>query len=506
MSLPPTSIPAGKPSPRIDGSIRRGGTVTVVGQLAKTLVQLASLVTLSRLLSPHDFGLIALMTVFVMLGELLRDFGLTQAAMQAKDLSPAQASNLFWTNMAVGVVLALALTSAAPILSSAFNESALRDIAPFIALSLVLNAAQAQYQVQLARSFRFVALTTTDLAAQVLAFGFALTAALLGAGHWALVIQILVALGSLLTLRALASGWVPSRPTKGAGMRELYRYGLDVGLAQLVAYGAYNTDSYIIGFRYGATPLGVYSRAFQLLMVPFNQLLGPLTNVVLPVLSRERHATGQFSAALLRIQASLGGYLIALFAVIAGLSAPIVEVALGSEWTRSGDVLRILSLGGAVQVLSYIAYWAFLVTGRTRQLFWQNVVTKVLLGGCVAVGASSGFGIEGVAAGYSVGLAISWPISLVWLARSKSLPGMKFGLSGVRLLAAGGATGMVSNVSFEIIRTQLGGPTLASTAAAAGCGVLTFVLLATAARDTREPLMSASRLLRKNRVTQKLVG
>ncbi|GCD90659.1 lipopolysaccharide biosynthesis protein [Nocardioides sp. LS1] len=476
------------PKPRGASSIRRGGLVTVCGQLAKTVIQFLSLITLSRILSPRDFGLVALLTVFVMLGELLRDFGLTQAAMQARSLTRAQASNLFWTNLGVGAVLAGILASAAPLLASTLDEQALAKIAPFIALSLLLNAAQSQFQVQLARSFRFMALTLTDVAAQTAGFASALTAALLGAGYWALVVQILVALSVLLALRAAASGWTPLLPTRGAGMRELYRYGIDVGFAQLVAYGAYNTDSYIIGFRYGATALGVYSRAFTLLMVPFNQLLGPLTNVVLPVLSRERHGSGEFTPTLLRIQYVLGGALIGLFSIVVGLAQPIVELALGSEWAQSAIFLRILSVGGAFQVLSYVAYWAFLVAGQTRHLFWQNVLTKAVLAACVITGASMGHGIVGVASGYAIGLAVSWPISLIWLTRTNSLSGYEFGSSGVYLLGCGALIALACAGTFDILRHHWSLPLLGSTLGASTCGVSTYVLLALASPVTREPI------------------
>lgn len=423
-------------------SAKRAGLVTIVGQLTKAIVQLIGLVAFSHLLTPRDVGLIAMLAVLLYLGELLRDFGLSQAAIQTEKLTHDQASNLFWTNALVGLCLTATLLFAAPLVAHIYGEPVLRGVAPWIAISFTINALQAQFQVQLARDLRFVALTVTDVLSQILGLVAGLSAALAGASYWSLVIQMLVAYGSLFVLRAGVANWLPGRPRLVPGMRALYMFGLHSGLAQLVQYAASNLDSFTIGIRWGASALGIYNRAFQMYSVPGNQLLTPLTNVALPLLSRKRHEGGSFYPLLLKAQISLSAAFTFAFVVAGSLSAPIVQIALGPLWSESAVLLSILSIGGAVQVLSYMAFWAFLASGNARQLLFHSLVTKPLLAACILLGAFAG--VKGVAWGFSTGLVLSWFISLAWLRRCDAMPVLQFLRSGLHTvfcgLVAGGAT------------------------------------------------------------------
>jgi PST family polysaccharide transporter len=158
-------------------SAKRAGAITIFGQLVKGVVQFVGLIAFSHLLTPRDIGLIAMLAVFLMLGETIRDFGLLQAAIQTPKLTRGQASNLFWSNALVGAVMSFSLVIAAPAVAIMYSEPALRGLAPWIALSFTINALQAQFQVHLARELRFVALTVTDAASQLIG----LTAGLISA-------------------------------------------------------------------------------------------------------------------------------------------------------------------------------------------------------------------------------------------------------------------------------------------------------------------------------------
>ncbi|MCV7073479.1 lipopolysaccharide biosynthesis protein [Mycobacterium rufum] len=422
-------------------SAKKAGVITLTGQLAKALVQLAGLIAFSHLLTPRDVGLIGMVAVFLLLGELIRDFGLSQAAIQTAELSHGQASNLFWTNALVGLVMSASLFVAAPAVADLYNEPALSSIAPWIAVTFTINALQMQFQVRLARDFRFLTLTLTDVFSQLAGLVLGLIAALLGAAYWALVVQLLVASATLLVLRAGTARWVPGAPRREAGMSALYMFGLHSGLAQLVQYVASNADSFTIGIRWGAAPLGIYNRAFQIFSAPANQLLAPLTNVALPILSRQRHEGRDFYPLLLKAQIAISAALTFVFAVVGSLSEPLVRLALGSAWRESAPLLSILSIGGAAQALSFMAYWAFLASGNARQLFLHSLVTKPIL--AVAIVLGSVWGLTGVAWGFSLGLVVSWFISLGWLAKCDGMPARVFLSAGLYVLQSGLVTGAV---------------------------------------------------------------
>lgn len=431
-------------------SARSAGAVTIAGQLAKTVLQFAGLLIFSRILSPRDIGLVAMLAVFVMLGELIRDFGISQAAIQASNLTHRQASNLFWTNAAIGALMTIGLSFAAPMVAGMYHEPALTAITPWSALLFIISALQMQFQVHLARGHRFAALTATDVLSQLLGLIIGLTAALSGAGYWSLVIQMLSAAVSLLVSRCIIAGWWPALPNRDPGMATLYKFGAHLGCAQLLNYGALNTDSYVIGIRWGAIPLGVYNRAFQILTVPTNQLLAPLTNVVLPILSRKRHEGIDFYPALWKAQIVLSSTLTLLFALAGSLAEPLVRVMFGRAWLGSAPLLTILSVGGAFQIFTFVAYWAFLASGNAKQLFHQSLLIKPSQVACVVLGSFSG--LEGVAWGFSIGVILSWFISLSWLRTCDDMPSHDFLRSGLHVLFCGAVTGVMTLKLVETLR------------------------------------------------------
>lgn len=451
-------------------SARRAGAVTIAGQLAKTVLQFAGLLIFSRILSPRDIGLVAMLAVFVMFGELIRDFGISQAAIQASNLTHRQASNLFWTNAAIGALMTVGLTLGAPLVADMYHEPALTAITPWSALLFLISALQMQFQVHLAREHRFTALTVTDVLSQLVGLVVGLIAALSGAGYWSLVIQMLSAAVSLLLFRTIIAGWWPALPNRDPGMAALYRFGAHLGFSQLLNYGALNADSYVIGVRWGAAPLGMYNRAFQLVTVPTSQLLAPLTNVVLPILSKKRHDGVDFYPTLWKAQIVLSSAFTLLFALVGALSEPLVRLMFGPDWSGSAPLLTVLSVGGALQIFTFVAYWAFLASGNAKALFHQSLLIKPSQVACVVLGSFAG--LQGVAWGFSIGIVLSWFISLRWLRTCDDMPSHEFLRSGLHVLSCGAVTGGLVLKMAEMLENY---PDIA--VISAGCGLALFVYL-----------------------------
>lgn len=186
--------------------------------------------------------------------------------------------------------------------------------------------------------------------------------------------------------------------------------------------------------------------------VPANQLLAPLTNVVLPILSRQRNEGGDFYPLLWKAQIAISGALTFVFMLAASLAEPLIRTVLGPAWHESATLLSILSIGGAVQILTYMAYWAFLASGRARDLLFYSLVTKPLQAVCVIVGSVGG--VTGVAWGYSVGILMSWFISLAWLKRCDSMPVRDFLHSGIHVLLSGLIAGSAGWVLVNLLDTR----------------------------------------------------
>jgi len=412
----------------------RGGSIALAGQAGKLLIQLASLFVLSRLLAPEDFGLIAMVTAFVSLGELIRDFGTSVVGLQRRVLSQQQASNLFWLSLGLGSVAAVLLIALTPLIVLLYNEDRLAAVMPTLAASVMLNAASAQLQVQLARAMRMTRLVTADLSAQLCGLGLAIFGALMGWDYWALIAQVLAVALVGLALRWIASGWLPSRPRRDSGNHAMIGDSFAFGIAQFLTYVSQNIDTVTIGARWDAASLGGYTRAFQLLTSPLNSIIGPLTQVVIPTVNHARAEGRSVDSVLIRLQFTLGLPVIWLYAMTAAVANWFIPFALGPDWGSSIPIFQILAVGGAAWTFSRVSYWGFIVANQGRQLFYYNLVTKTL--SCLLILGASFISIEAIAWSVSIGLIVSWPINLVWLAKTTGQDSWRYWWNGILLIIA----------------------------------------------------------------------
>ena len=466
---------------RLGQRAARGAVVTLAAQGARMLVQLASVVLLARLLAPHEYGLVAMVLAVVGVGEIFRDFGLSSAAIQTPVLTTPQRTSLFWINTAIGVALALLLVAAAPLIAAFYGEPQLVDIARALAPVFVANGLATQYRASLVRDLRFRALAAVDITSAALGLAAALVAAIAGAGVGALVLQQLAQALCLLVGLIAAGRWVPGLPRRGTPVRDLLGFGGNLVGSQLVGYLANNIDTVVIGVRLGAGPLGIYSRAFQLLMTPLNQVRSPLTSVALPVLSRLGDDAPRFERFIGLGQRALGYTLVAGLALVAAAAEPLTLVLLGRPWLEAAGILRLLAIAGVFQTLAFVGYWVYLARGLTRTLLHYSMASACIRIACVLVGSQ--WGLLGVAVGYTVAPAISWPLSLWWLSRQSGLPVAPLYAGAGRILACAASAGALAWGIAQAVAPLGSVAQLVAAALALGAGYGILALLPPIRRD-----------------------
>ena len=416
-------------------SAATGVLFTMGAQIAKILLQFASVAVLARLLSPHDYGLIALVLVVVGAGEVFRDFGLTAATIQAESVSPAQRSQLFWLNTLIGVVIAAALFGLSWPISWLAAQPELLAIVQVMSILFVLNGLMTQHRAQLQRQLRFKAIAVIDIVSAACGLASAVLAAFAGAGYWALVLQQLM-VGLIGMLFAFVAGrWWPRRPRRGIEVRGFVRFGWNLVATNMVMYAANQVDTLLVNAKFGTSSLGLYNRAFQLVMTPLNQVRGPLNGVAQPVYARVQHDRVRFDRYVAAGQLALGYVIGVPLAIIVALAEPLVRVMLGEAWMGAAPILRCFAVAAFLSNLSMVGYWVYVSRGLVSQLFRYTLVSLSIKVTCIVIGAQ--FGLVGVAIGFAVAPAISWPISLFWLSRITSVPVRALYLGALRVAAVG---------------------------------------------------------------------
>ena len=360
----------------------RGVAVTMGGLWGRTLVQMLSTIVLARLLDPADFGLVAMVMAIVGVADLVRDFGMTGAILQAKKLSDRLWSSLLWFSVALGGALMLIVAAAAPLIAALYGEQRLVVLTLAIAPTLLVNGLAMPMQAKVQRDLRFGTLANIDVIAMVVGVAGSIGAALVGWGVWSLV--VLAGLGQVYRLIAL---WVAARPRFGRPRidREvlpLISTGGSIFGVQALNYAARNLDNVIIGAQLGPAALGQYSRAYSLFLLPLQQLTGPLGRVALPVLSSLQD-DGERYRRYIRASVLVIGYLsLPTYAILAAVSGPLVELLLGPQWDEAATIFSILAIAGVAQAIGNVQGWLYITLGRAhRQLVYYVVTRPIIIGG-----------------------------------------------------------------------------------------------------------------------------
>lgn len=225
-------------------------------------------------------------------------------------------------------------------------------------------------------------------------------------------------------------------------MRGFLMFGSNLMASQMLGYVSQNIGQVVIGYRTGAEALGLYNRAFQLLMMPLNQINAPATTVALPVLSKLQDEPARYVAFLLRGQTVMVHVVVAVFAFACAQAHPLIVLFLGEQWRAAVTIFQVLTVGGIFQVAAYASYWVFLSRGLTRAQLLYSVVARVLIITCIFAG--SHWGALGVAAGYALGLALTWPLSTVWVSRVGRAPGLAMFNNGLRAIIGYGLCALAS--------------------------------------------------------------
>ncbi len=387
-----------------------GMAFTLASQLSRFGLQLGSTAVLARALTPRDFGLVGMVTAVTGFAALFKDLGLSAATVQRQELTHEQVSNLFWINVGMSGLLMVVFMAAAPAIAWAYGEPALVAITIAIAATFLLGGLTAQHHALLRRQMQFRQIATVDVVAKIASVLVAITAALLGAGYWALVLMAAAHAAVSMVGVWAACGWRPGLPRRGAGVRPLLAFGGGLTVFSTLSYLARNADNMLIGWYWGAGPLGLYTKSYGLLMMPLQQMKAPIGHVALPALCRLQDDPERFRRFYLNVLSLIATLTVPVGAVIALGSGEIIEFFLGRQWVEAGPIFLALSLSLPVQAILTCTGWLFMASGRSRPMLMWGAASSGSMIAAFLLGLR--WGPLGVAIGFTASMYIlAWPLS-----------------------------------------------------------------------------------------------
>jgi O-antigen/teichoic acid export membrane protein len=397
----------------------RGALVSMFGQVATFILRIGSMVVLARLLDPHDFGVVGMVTACTGFLGLFRDAGLSMATIQRVSVSRAQISTLFWINVLVGVILSVLCAAMAPILTHFYNEPRLLWVTIVIGGGFLFNGATAQHRAILQRNMRFAVLTLVDILALIFSLAVGVAMAMTGFGYWALVGMTVALPAASLVGVWVASGWIPGPPERRTGVRSMLRYGGTVTLNNLIVYIAYNADKVLLGRYWGAATLGIYGRAYQLVSMPNDSLSSTIALVAFPALSRLQNDPPRLKSYFLKGYGLFLSLVVPITMGCALFAEDIIRVFLGPKWGEATPVFRLLAPTILTFALINPFGWFLLATGgQVRSLKIALMIAPVVILGYVAGLAS---GPTGVATGFSIATVLLILPVICWATRGTAI-------------------------------------------------------------------------------------
>jgi polysaccharide transporter, PST family len=412
MSQPPNLEP-----PVPDGDLHalkrrsvHGSAATFVGQGCRFLLKFAAQILIARLLLPADYGLVAMVAPILALTYLFGELGLGQAVILQRDVTPAEASTLFWFCLLLNLVLAAGLALLSPAIAWLYHEP--RTIPVTLALAALLPVAglAGQPAALLNRDMRFAALAILDVVPPAVSLAAGFAAAWSGWGYWSLVSAAAAETAATVVLAWSLSDWRPVRPVYDPRIRRLIRVGGHITAYNLAGYATTSFDNILLGAVQGSVPLGLYDRGYRLAVQPVTQLMTPIGRIAVPLLTRLRHDERRYKRAyldMLRLMMLVGvpGIIFAMT-----MARPVILTLLGVRWAGVAPVFFWLCPGSLASPIYASTFWLFTTQeGTGRQVTYVAAVSVISV---LSFVAGLPWGPAGVAAGGGLSfLMVSTPLA-----------------------------------------------------------------------------------------------
>ena len=341
-------------------------------------VQFLIMIVMARLLTPHDYGLIGMLAIFIAVAQSLIDSGFSQALIRKQDRTEADNNTVFYFNIVVSTLLYLILYASAPFVADFYNTPQLCPVMRVVCLSIIFNSLAVVQRALLTIRIDFKTQAKAALTAAVTSGAVGITMAYHGFGVWSLVTQQLLNLGINTGLLWLLSKWRPRLMYSWQSFHELFAFGSKLLASGLLDTIYRNIYPIVIGKLFSASSLGHYTRAHQFSEFPSSNLTGIIQRVTYPVLCEIQNDDARL-ASIYRRFLKLSAFII--FPLMVGLSSvakPFVNIVLGPQWSFCGQLLQILCFGMMWYPIHSVNLNLLQVKGRSDLFLKLEIIKKIL--------------------------------------------------------------------------------------------------------------------------------
>ena len=350
----------------------------VVDQALTQGLALLGAVLLARLLLPADFGLFVMVVVFIALAELFVQVGLASALIQRQDTTATDENTVFWFNLGIGVLLAIAVALAAPGIAAFYDQPLVADLTRAMSVNVVLSALVTVPVARWRKALDFRRLAILSGISIGGGMAVAVVLALAGAGVWALAAQILVTGVLRVACAFLLDPWRPGLEFSGERFRLLFSFGAWLALAQAMTLLARQMYTLAVGRLYTPADLGIFNRAINTRGMPQTFISNVYVSVAFPVLSRHHADRPRLRRALSEGVVAAMAIQLPVMVGMALVAKNLIPVAFGPNWDAVVPYLQILCLAAVPWLMNQAMGNALRALGEARLYFHLQLLLQGL--------------------------------------------------------------------------------------------------------------------------------
>lgn len=377
-----------------------------IGKGAGKVFSFAGTLILARLLTPQDYGLMALVMVVIGIVGFFNEIGLGSAIKQRAQITSTQLSGCFTLSLLISTALYTCLYVLSPSIAAFYGNEALSPVLRFIALTFITGATITVPDALMARNMQFKLFARIDFAMVLIQTSITLVLAWLGYGVWALACGFVFSQIFKTISTYFYSSWRPSKLGEIAAALELMRFGLMVTYSRVTWYFYNSAQTLIIGRTLNPQAVGIYSMAETLAFLPTTHITSLLIQVASPLFSKMQHDLERLNKTLLRLTS---GVALINFPVMIGMSLSaneVVTVLLGPQWLEAILPLQILCIAGLLKTIDPLLTQALISTGQVNITARFTSLCALTIPSSIFVGSVMG-GLLGAAGAMTIAYFLS---------------------------------------------------------------------------------------------------
>lgn len=353
---------------------------TVAHQVGQQVMQFGIQMALARMLMPEEFGLVAMMSVFLTISNMIAQAGMGSAIVQAKELSESDIRTTFTLNVGMGLLMALGLCVCAPWVSAFYSEPELVVLLRVLSVSVFLQQLGGVHGSLLSRDMRYRDLMLAALPALLISGAAGVTSAALGLGVWALVIQSISSSVISSVLLWIRSDWSARFGFSLASFKRVFPFGWRIAVNQILNSFFNHIYILVIGRYYVTSEVAFYQRAKSFQNLAVVNLMSVFNRVAFPLLSRlNADDATRMKEAHYKFVTVIAWVVLPSLAMMASLSEPMILVLLTERWIETVPYLKVLCFIGMFMAVNIANANFMLARGDAGLHLKLSIVSKLLV-------------------------------------------------------------------------------------------------------------------------------